>query len=94
MELPNLVLDFSNLDNLQKNFFEKNLILKNFNIKKVDQRPGLLLHICCAPDLAWPLRWLKNYFKLYLFWYNPNIHPQIEHKKRYEQYIKLLGWEK
>ncbi len=56
-------------------------------------KPWLLLHICCAPDLAWPLRWLKNYFKLYLFWYNPNIHPVEEHQKRYDQYIKLLNLE-
>jgi predicted adenine nucleotide alpha hydrolase (AANH) superfamily ATPase len=56
-------------------------------------KPGLLLHICCAPDLAWPLRWLKEYFKLYLFWYNPNIHPYKEYQKRYEQYIKLLDLE-
>ncbi len=56
-------------------------------------KPKLLLHICCAPDLTRPLRWLKDYFKLYLFWYNPNIHPYQEHQKRYEQYIKLLNLE-
>ncbi len=52
-------------------------------------KPKLLLHTCCAPDLAWPLRFLKNYFDIYLFWYNPNIHPFTEHQKRYGEYQKL-----
>lgn len=57
-------------------------------------KPSLLLHICCAPDLTRPLQWLKKYFKLYLFWYNPNIHPRAEHSKRYTQFIKLTWLEK
>lgn len=56
-------------------------------------KPKLLLHICCAPDLSWPLHWLKNYFKLYLFRYNPNIHPKPEHDKRYAEFIKLFELE-
>ncbi len=64
--------------------FRFSLIKKSFVNK-----PKLLLHTCCAPDLAWPLRFLKNYFDLYLFWYNPNIHPFSEHKKRYGEYQKL-----
>ncbi len=69
-------------------------ILINKNQKQINIKPWLLLHICCAPDLTRPLRRLKNYFKLYLRWYNPNIHPIEEHKKRYDQYIKLLNLEK
>lgn len=52
------------------------------------------MHICCAPDLSRPLHWLKQYFHLVLFWYNPNIHPRQEHTKRYEQFLKLVGLEK
>ena len=36
---------------------------------------------------------LKNYFKLYLFWYNPNIQPYSEYVRRYKEYIKLLKLE-
>ena len=57
------------------------------------EKPKLLLHICCAPDLTYPLYWLKRYFKIYLFWYNPNIHPRREHDLRYEQYLKLFELE-
>lgn len=58
-----------------------------------EEKPKLLLHICCAPDLSWPLHWLKNYFKLYLFRYNPNIHPKPEHDKRYAEFVKLYNLE-
>jgi len=60
----------------------------------IHQNPKLLLHICCAPDLTWPFVYLKDYFELYLYWYNPNIHPEIEHKKRYKEYIKFMGLQK
>ena len=58
------------------------------------EKPALLLHICCAPDLSRPLHWLKKHFKLYLFWYNPNIHPRKEHSKRYDSFLKLIWLEK
>lgn len=57
------------------------------------QKPALLLHICCAPDLSRPLHWLKDHFKLYLFRYNPNIHPRKEHEQRYSQFLKLVWLE-
>lgn len=57
-------------------------------------KPKLLIHVCCAPDLARPLRYLKEYFKLYLFRYNPNIQPKTEYSKRYDEYTKLCWLEK
>lgn len=57
------------------------------------KKPPLLLHICCAPDLSWPLHRLKHHFHLHLFWYNPNIHPRQEHTKRYESFLKLVWLE-
>ncbi len=60
----------------------------------ITEKPKLLLHICCAPDLTRPLHWLKDHFKLYLFRYNPNIHPRAEHTHRYDQFIKLIWLEK
>ena len=66
---------------------------KQIEIKKL-QKPKLLVQVCCAPDLVLPLLELKKYFKLYLYWYNPNIQPYSEYKKRYNEYIKLLKLEK
>lgn len=67
--------------------------LSQIKIQNIE-KPKLLLHICCAPDLVVPLLDLKDYFKLYLYWYNPNIQPYNEYKKRYKEYIKLLQLEK
>ncbi len=62
------------------------------NLEK-KEKPKLLLHICCGPDLIIPLLDLKKYFKLYLYWYNPNIQPYTEYARRYKEYIKILKLE-
>lgn len=55
------------------------------------KKPSILLHICCAPDLTFPLKLLKKYFKVYLVWYNPNIQDEKEHNLRFAQLEKLLS---
>lgn len=62
-------------------------------LTKNNTKPSLLLHICCAPDLTRPLQRLKEHFRLYLFRYNPNIHPRAEYDKRYAQFMKLTWLE-
>src|SRR3990167_6004712 len=44
----------------------------------------LLLHICCGPCALYPVRELldKKFDKITGFFYNPNIHPPSEYKKR------------
>lgn len=79
----------STIDANQKSLWNSDYIIS----QNISDKPKLLLHICCAPDLSRPLHWLKNYFKLYLFWYNPNIHPKPEHDKRYAEFIRLFGLE-
>lgn len=69
-----------------KEYFSQISIVEN-------QKPKLLLHICCAPDLIVPLLDLKESFKLYLAWYNPNIQPYSEYSKRHKEYLKLLKLE-
>jgi len=45
----------------------------------------LLIHVCCAPCLIYPLRQLRSEgFKVEGVFYNPNIHPFLEYKKRKE----------
>lgn len=45
----------------------------------------LLLHTCCAPCLIFPLNFLnKKHIETTAFFYNPNIHPFVEFKKRVE----------
>ncbi|MDD5247250.1 MAG: epoxyqueuosine reductase QueH [Candidatus Omnitrophica bacterium] len=43
----------------------------------------ILLHICCAPCLIYPLERLREQgYEVMGFFYNPNIHPQEEYEQR------------
>ncbi|MBN1382858.1 MAG: epoxyqueuosine reductase QueH [Deltaproteobacteria bacterium] len=45
----------------------------------------LLIHICCAPCVVYPLDVLRNEgHDVCGLFYNPNIHPYLEYKKRYD----------
>lgn len=46
------------------------------------EAPGLLLHSCCAPCSSYVLEYLTQYFRITLFYYNPNIFPAEEYQKR------------
>ena len=50
----------------------------------------LLLHVCCAPCMIYPLEQLRGKeFEVSGFFYNPNIHPFAEYKNRREALEKL-----
>lgn len=46
------------------------------------EKPTLLLHSCCGPCSSYVLEYLTKYFKIKLFFYNPNIQPDKEYEKR------------
>jgi len=51
---------------------------------------NILLHICCAPCALYPLEVLKSEdFDITGFWFNPNIHPYLEYKKRLSEVHKI-----
>ncbi|MGQ9845470.1 MAG: epoxyqueuosine reductase QueH [Caldisericia bacterium] len=47
----------------------------------------LLLHVCCAPCSILVIDFLKKDFELYLYFYNPNIHPSKEYNERLTSFI-------
>jgi epoxyqueuosine reductase len=50
-----------------------------------ENRPQLLLHTCCAPCMIYPVERLREQgFAVSALFYNPNIHPFAEYKKRKE----------
>ena len=55
-------------------------------IKKLDKKPTLLLHSCCAPCNAYPLVLLIEYFDITLMYNNSNIYPNEEYNKILEPY--------
>lgn len=64
------------------------IIKENQELKKI---PTLLLHSCCAPCSSYVLEYLTNYFKITIFYYNPNIYPYDEYKKRLSEQIRLIN---
>ena len=55
-------------------------------------KPNLLLHSCYGPCSTSVIDCLQEGYNLTIFYYNPNIYPQKEYKKRLEEqkkYIKL-----
>jgi len=59
-------------------------------IKNCGKIPTLLLHTCCAPCSTRAITSLSNYFKITVFYYNPNIEPETEYIKRKEEQKRFL----
>lgn len=53
--------------------------------------PTLLLHSCCAPCSSYVLEYLSNYFKITVFYYNPNIYPETEYLHRVREQKSLIS---
>ncbi len=50
----------------------------------------ILLHICCGPCASVIIKYLKKEgYDVYGYFYNPNIHPLVEYRKRKESAYKL-----
>lgn len=50
---------------------------------------SMLLHACCGPCSMYPLELLGTMGKdLDVFWFNPNIQPQFEWDRRYDNLVK------
>ena len=64
-------------------------ILKDI-INNLEDKPRLLLHSCCGPCSSYVITYLKDYSKITIFYYNPNIEPISEYEKRKKEQIKLI----
>ena len=51
----------------------------------------LLLHACCAPCSSAVLERIGNFFKITIFYYNPNITNEEEYKKRVEEVKRFIS---
>ena len=52
--------------------------------------PRLLLHSCCAPCSSHVMEYLREYFALTVFYYNPNITVSEEYEKRLMEEKRLI----
>ena len=54
-----------------------------------EEKPKILLHVCCAVCGSYLVKILKERFEPVVFYYNPNIYPKDEYEKRSESAKKL-----
>ena len=54
------------------------------------QKPSLLLHACCAPCSSYVLEYLSEWFRITVFYYNPNITSRDEYEKRVHEIKRLI----
>ena len=63
-------------------------------IEKLQQEqtiPTLLLHSCCAPCSSYVMKYLRQFFKITVFYYNPNISEEAEYRKRVTEQKRLIA---
>lgn len=76
--------------NIQKVNYQKELEKLLRKLEKEQRVPTLLIHSCCAPCSSYVLEYLSQYFKITVFYYNPNIYPENEYTKRILEQQKLI----
>lgn len=57
---------------------------------KEKEAPRLFLHSCCAPCSSYVLEYLRQYFQITVFYYNPNISMEQEYQKRVKEQKRLI----
>lgn len=76
--------------NVQKINYQKELEKLLAQLEAEQRVPSLLIHSCCAPCSSYVLEYLSEYFKITVFYYNPNIYPESEYTKRIAEQQKLI----
>ena len=63
-------------------------------IERLDEsgiKPRLLLHSCCAPCSSYVMEYLREHFRITIFYYNPNITSNEEYSYRLSEEKRLIG---
>ena len=55
------------------------------------QAPSLFLHSCCAPCSSYVLEYLCSFFRITVFYFNPNISLSEEYRKRVAEQKRLIA---
>lgn len=73
-----------------KSIYQKKLENLLQEISEFKKKPSLLLHACCGPCSSYVLEYLSKYFDITILYYNPNIYPQEEYVRRFEELKSFL----
>lgn len=76
---------------MNKRNYQKELDALITGLEKEKRVPSLFLHSCCAPCSSYCIEYLSQYFKISVFYYNPNIFPEEEYRKRVEEQKRLIA---
>ena len=68
---------------------ELDKIIENIGAEN-DSAPTLFLHSCCAPCSSYVLEYLRKYFRITVFYYNPNISMEEEYRRRAAEQKRLI----
>ncbi len=60
------------------------------NLEKENKVPTLFLHSCCGPCSSYTLEYLSQYFSICVYYFNPNISPEEEFVKRFNEQKRLI----
>ena len=75
---------------LNKENYAKELDQMISTFQEKNEYPRLLLHACCAPCSSYCLEYLREYFDVTVFFYNPNITEAAEYHKRVAEEKRLI----
>ncbi len=71
---------------------ELDLLLKDLSVRPDGcGAPKLFLHSCCAPCSSYVLEYLSGYFEITDLYYNPNIEPENEYRRREDELKRLIA---
>lgn len=70
---------------------ELDKILRKLERQQDVSAPALFLHSCCAPCSSYVLEYLCKFFRITVFYYNPNISASEEYEKRVTEQKRLIA---
>ena len=74
----------------QKINYQKELEKTLEAIRREERVPTLLLHSCCGPCSSYVMEYLADFFRITVFYFNPNITDKEEYRKRAEEQRRLI----
>lgn len=75
---------------MNKRNYSKELENRIEDFRKKGLYPKILLHACCAPCSSYCLEYLREFFDVTVFFYNPNITEEKEYRKRVIEEKRLI----
>lgn len=60
-------------------------------LRRENRAPRLLLHVCCAPCSSHCLEYLREVFRVTVYYFNPNISVPAEYEKRLSEEKRLIS---